>query len=201
MRPCRYGRPHPICQHLYVTRMRVQSPKVTFFPSRREHRVCRCLGSEGVERVDEEVLRRHTGADSKVPDAVEIAVRQKFRAVAAEEGTVLEVLVVGTACRRWHSGNSAPWRRNAVQDAKKEPDGLFRLFLKPQDFRNLWGRSFYSAGIQRYITCRRRAGPNKIQPGCFSAAEAGSTDQRHRLYNGRTVSALLSAALRRSTRR
>ena len=53
------------------------------------------LGAEGVEGFDEEVFHRHVaGTDGEALDAVEVAVGQRFRAVAAEEGAVLEALVV-----------------------------------------------------------------------------------------------------------
>lgn len=54
------------------------------------------LGIEGIEGFDEEIFGRYiAGTDGKAANAVEIAVRQAFRAVAAEEGAVLEVFVVG----------------------------------------------------------------------------------------------------------
>ena len=53
------------------------------------------FGAEGVEGFDEEVFHRHIArADGEALDAVEVAVGQRFRAVAAEEGAVLEALVV-----------------------------------------------------------------------------------------------------------
>ena len=52
-------------------------------------------GPEGVESLQEEVLRRDVArTDGEAPDPVQVAVRQAFRAVAAEEGAVLERLVI-----------------------------------------------------------------------------------------------------------
>ena len=54
------------------------------------------LGIEGIEGFDEEIFSRYiAGTDGKAANAVEIAVRQAFRTVAAEEGAVLEVFIVG----------------------------------------------------------------------------------------------------------
>ena len=55
----------------------------------------RTLRIEGVEQLDEPVLRGDVAAaDRKALDTVEVAVGEIARAVAAEERTVLEVLVV-----------------------------------------------------------------------------------------------------------
>ena len=53
------------------------------------------FGIERIERLDEEVLRRHvTCTECKASDAVQIPVGHAFRTVAAEEGAVFKILVV-----------------------------------------------------------------------------------------------------------
>ena len=54
------------------------------------------LGIEGIERFQEDVFSRDVAAaDGEALDAVEVAVGDAFRTVAAEEGAVLEVFIVG----------------------------------------------------------------------------------------------------------